>query len=512
MRNRWLVLLAVCLMAAMIDLDMTIVNLAISVIANHFSSDLIELQWIGSIYSLAGLFVLILGGVIADQYLGKKKVYMSAILFFLIGSAFSAFAGSINWMIFGRAIQGVGFGLSIGLGVSILSEVFPKEKHGFILGIYMATMGTAQALGPSIGGFILTYLDWKWIFLINIPLCFFSFVLFFLFFNEQFVKRKNKPFDFVGLSVSLLVIIMFIKSLHEINQENLSLVSLGSWVIGLFITFSIFILIEKKKDNPFIDLKLFSNGTYTRVTIIRIINLYIWGAILFIIPLYFQNILGFSSSKTGVLLVFGTCIFAISSPVIGKLSNRIGYTELTLFSTIITLIALSLLLFSKSIPFFLVLFALSLIGLASGIVAITSVGIVSDSSSKEKAAQSMGLFYTFMLLGFSLGITFSSMILNNTSHHYLMKNVSNLKTVSSEALYTLKRMSNALVPLNEKNALITSSMQTLSLDSFYYGFTYMIFSCTGLAIFALLLALKLIKSSESPKDVIIEINYGNRRK
>lgn len=220
MKSKWFVLLAVSMMAAVIDLDLTIVNLAIPAIATHFLKTLTDVQWVGSIYSIMALLVLILGGVMADRVMGKKKVYLIGISFFLVGSLAAAFAPSFSLIILGRAIQGIGFGLTIGLGAVILTEVFPKGQTGLALGVYMTSMGGAQALGPSIGGWILTGLSWKWIFLINVPFCLVSYLFIATSLSGRFEKSQTKPFDWVGF---LLFSFLMIGLIEWINKIIMSL-------------------------------------------------------------------------------------------------------------------------------------------------------------------------------------------------------------------------------------------------------------------------------------------------
>ena len=175
-KYKWFTLLGLFFAIIVLNLDFTIVNLAIPTLGKAFHAPLSLLEWIVNIYPLTFAACVILTGKLADKY-GHKKIYLFGITFFLIGSIIAGFAPGPILILIGRILQGVGMAGTYGMMFILAAEAFPANQKGFATGILIIGTGVGQALGPTVGGLMVEYWSWRWCFLINIPFCILSILL-----------------------------------------------------------------------------------------------------------------------------------------------------------------------------------------------------------------------------------------------------------------------------------------------------------------------------------------------
>ena len=336
--KRYLVFLGVALMAIIINVDLTAVNLALASIGMQFHASLTTLQWVINIYILFGTALLVLCGRLGDIY-GKKKIYLFGVGLFLLASIICGFSVNSTMLIVGRGIQGIAFGFTLTLGILIATSAFPKEKRGTVLGSYAMIAGFSQALGPSLGGVFLQYLSWRWLFFINIPLGIGCIILISLYYLQTESTNYGESLDTTGAVLLSCGLILFTLAINEISRW-------GIWSFGFLTCFfvsiiilGIFYLFEKNRTHPLIDFSLYKNRNYFFISIIRFLNTYVAFTVIFILPLFLQNILELSPIKTGLMLLTMTAMYGALSPFVGKLLDRVAYKYPLVFSLIISLIA-----------------------------------------------------------------------------------------------------------------------------------------------------------------------------
>eukprot|EP01047_Picozoa_sp_COSAG01_P092474 COSAG01_NODE_23837_length_800_cov_0.723252_1_plen_199_part_01 len=168
--NAWIVpLLTVIIGAFLAILDTSIVNVAITKMMNVFGTDQKGIEWVSTAYSLALAVVTPLSGWMGARY-GLKWTYIAALALFTLGSVLSAFAWSLNAMIAFRVLQAVGGGLVMPVVQAVMIQTVPRERLGAASGLFGLTIILAPAIGPTLGGYLVEYVDWRWIFSINLPI------------------------------------------------------------------------------------------------------------------------------------------------------------------------------------------------------------------------------------------------------------------------------------------------------------------------------------------------------
>lgn len=422
--HRWLVFFAVGVVALMINLDISVVNLALASIAKDFHTTMAQMQWIVNIYMLTNIIFIIFAGKLADV-LTKKPVYLWGIAIFLCGSVLAGFSFNQWMLIFARAVQGVGFAFTLTLGILIVTFAFPENRRGFILGCYMTVAGLSQAIGPTVGGIVLHYFSWRFLFLFNVPLSILALVLIAKFFTKESRVMSGKGIcysDLILLSIALSVLIF---SLNKLGDWGFCSVAFISMLVGGLLLLMFFYLKEKQSVQPLVNFKIFSIRNYLVVNIARFIYMYGWISILFCLPLFLQNVEGKDAMFTGLLLFCMTALFGLLSPIVGLWLDKVGYKTPLLISVLLS--GVSFILFANLHTDFLLLslvVGFVLFGISSPIMGSASAGIVLKSLPIESIGVGMGMFYTLAFFGSTIGVSLSGSLINLLSVHHFEQIIS----------------------------------------------------------------------------------------
>ena len=473
----WLVFMALSIMAILTDMDLTIVNLSILTIAKATGAVSSQMQLFFSVYNISAAMVMILGGILADRILGKKIVYLIGLSFFLFGSLVSGILTShIYYLIVGRCLQGIGFGLTISLGAVILAHIFPKEKQGTAIGLYMMFMAVAQALGPIIGGVIIEYLNWSWIFLINVFPILISLLLLLKYYQRDSVVDRSHKIDVLNFSLfgaCALLLMVFVSELSQKNNLLLCVVGLFFLIVGVF-----YIKNEKNSSDPLFEKSLLSNHGFVNMLIVRSINMFIFGAILYFIPLYLQNIVHFSPINAGLILATMTVAMVVISPLSGILCDHSFTNHLSFLSFVLMAPSLAMLGVTRHFSSLYFIICLAFSGISVGILATTSVVSIARTVPEKMSGKAMGMFYTSILIAFALGGTTISSLSNKIAS---VRFAALLKGAGVQ-LIDFDFISDKLTT----SGLISANMlEQFKIDSFYFGFNVTFWLCFVLNLVAL---------------------------
>ena len=417
--HRWLIFLAVSLVAIIINLDATVINLALVTIAKVWQASLSQLQWIVNIYMLMGVIFLTFSGRLADL-IGRRVVYLIGIALFTIASLIAGLAPNQWVLIAARGLQGLGFAFTISLGIVIVTSVFPSHKRGFALGCYMTVAGLSQALGPTLGGVILTYFSWRWIFIINVPLGLAAIGLILLFYPKDQKAYAQSLVDYVGVTWLGIGLLLWLLALNEFGEWGFkshllwSAMAIGAAFLVLFYQ------TEKRSKKPLIDFQLFRNQRYWVINLIRFFYTYSYLSILFCIPLYLQTINGYDPLQTGYVLFSMTFVFGILSPVTGLLLDRQGVEKPLKVAILLTLIAFVLLFcLQPQVSLTLLLSGLIIFGLGMPIVGTGCAMMVTQTVPEKSLGVGMGILYMLAFLGASFGVAISGSLITLLGSHGL---------------------------------------------------------------------------------------------
>jgi EmrB/QacA subfamily drug resistance transporter len=312
--------------AVMSILDTTVVNVAVDHLAVAFRSSLTTIQWVITGYTLALATVIPVSGWAADRF-GTKRIYLTSLVLFTLGSVLSGLSWSIGSLIFFRVMQGFGGGMIMPAVMTILTKKAGPHRMGRVMGILGVPMLIAPILGPILGGWLVDDASWRWIFFINLPIGIVAFIL------GMIVLERDQPqpghrFDWLGMLLLSPGLAVFIFGLAESSTYGFgSLRSWGPTVAGVALIAAWFIH-SWRSPNPLIDLRTFVHtraGAAAGTFLLFAIS--VFGTML-LVPLYFQAVRGASALQAGLLMAPGGFGAMLLMPVSGKLTDRYGPTWL----------------------------------------------------------------------------------------------------------------------------------------------------------------------------------------
>jgi EmrB/QacA subfamily drug resistance transporter len=322
-RYKWRVLAVVVFGIFMVVLDTTVVNVAFPTMREQFHASLALSQWIVSLYVLALGIVTPIAGYLSDRF-GTKRTYLAGLALFALGSLGSGLSPSLIALLCTRALQGVGGGIALPLGTAMLFNAFPPEEQGLALGLYGVALLVAPALGPILGGYLVDRELWRWIFFINVPVGVAGVVLGVFLLREKKPDREPKS-DPWGLLTSIIGFgsLLYAASIGaDAGWSSRPLQIAGALgILGL----AAFIYIELAvAEDPLLDFALFKRGVFVNATLVGWVTVMALFGAEFLMPIYLQMVRGRTAFQTGLILLPLALAAAITTPIAGRIYDRIG--------------------------------------------------------------------------------------------------------------------------------------------------------------------------------------------
>jgi len=327
-KNRGLILAIVVLLPFMGTLDSTIINVALPAMVKIFEVNMTSIQLIVISYLVTIVSTILFFGRLGDIK-GKSKIFNLGLLVFTIGSLLCGLSKSFSTLVAFRIIQALGASAAMANNQGIITQVFPANERGKALGINATFLALGTMLGPALGGFVISYLSWNYIFFINIPIGIVAVIMGFKILPKRIEDKKEK-IDFLGAGVfGASVICLFCSLLvgQRVGYDNY-LIILG--FIVAIVLFCVFIYIEKKLKHPLIDLSLFKNSLFSVGILCTFICYVAFNSNNMVQPFYLQDVLKMSPSYSGMIMMISPIIITVLAPFSGHLSDKIGSESLTL--------------------------------------------------------------------------------------------------------------------------------------------------------------------------------------
>ena len=342
-RRKWWTLAAVSFGLFMIMLDNTVVNVALPSIQEDLGATLSQLQWIVTGYALTFAALMLIGGKLADAY-GRRLIFVIGIVIFTLASLWCGLSDTSEMLIVARIVQGAGAALMNPATLSIISATFPPKQRGAAIGIWAGVSALALAIGPLVGGLLTEHLSWHWIFFVNVPVGVVAIVASFLLITES-KDETHESLDLPGLGTSALGLFALTYGLIEANAYGWTSARIvGSFAVAVISLVS-FVIIERRRRYPMLDLTLFRSGTYTGANVSMLLVALSMFGVFFFVSLYMQNVLGYSAVQAGAAFLPMTVLIILIAPIAGKASDRFGSRWLMTIGMV--LLGVQLLYFSQ---------------------------------------------------------------------------------------------------------------------------------------------------------------------
>ncbi|HEX6487374.1 MAG TPA: DHA2 family efflux MFS transporter permease subunit [Candidatus Dormibacteraeota bacterium] len=417
-KNPWAALLVLCLGFFVILLDTTIVNVAIPTMLSALHAGLDQILWVVNAYLLTLAVLLITGARVGDIF-GQRNLFIGGLGLFVLASTLCGLSQDANQLIAARVLQGVGAAILSPQSLVIVSAIFPAERRGAALGILSSVTGLAAIAGPTLGGVIVTYLDWRWIFFVNLPIGVAAMILA-LRFVPDLRPGRSHSLDLVGVLLASLGLFGVVFGLIEGQRYEWGAIAGSPVTIPMVIAaglviFGLFLLWERFQAEPLLPLSLFRNRNYS--VMVWLSGLIFFGMFGFFLTttIFMQSVLGFSAIEAGLTTVPLTLTLSAVAPFAGRLTDRFGGRYILmggagLFAVGIAGIAAVASL--NATPFtFIVPLAIAGLGMGSMIAPIMTEAM--HEISPQMAGAASGLLNTARQLGAAIGAAVVGAVLSN---------------------------------------------------------------------------------------------------
>jgi len=323
---KWIVAFTVVFGIFMSILDSTIVNIAIPRLQNAFGANLDSVQWVLSGYTLALGIATPLTGYLADRF-GTKRLYLYALVIFTVCSALCGLAWNLPMLIFFRVLQAMGGAFLFPISITLLYTEFPPQERGMAMGVLGVPILIAPALGPTLGGYLITYASWQLIFYINVPIGMVGFIMAAVFLRE--LPHEGHPrFDGWGFLLSAIGLGSVLYAFANVSKDGWGSSTVEGFLGVGFIALCLFVILElsiiKREGQPLLDLRFFADSSFTPNVIANVfVTGILFGGIL-LLPLYLQILRGLSPYQAGLFLLPQALCSMVVVVVGGRLVDKIG--------------------------------------------------------------------------------------------------------------------------------------------------------------------------------------------
>jgi EmrB/QacA subfamily drug resistance transporter len=402
-RERWITLFVVSAATAMLLLDVTVVNVALPAIRDDLGASFGEMQWVIDAYALALAATLLGAGALADR-IGRRAVFAWGLAIFTACSALCAVAPSPVFLDLARAAQGIGAAAMFASSLAVLANEFQDKERGFALGVWGGITGAALAIGPLIGGVLTDTLDWRWIFLVNLPI---GALLIWLTLRSLPESREKQPhpLDLAGMVTFGATCFLATYGLIRGNEDGWASFPIVGSLVGAAVLLGVFVTVERRAEAPMLPLSLFRVPAFTGTAVVAFAQSLALYPLLLFVAIYLQNGLGFSPTETGLRILPLTLVLVVVAPISGRLTSRLPLR--VPLTTGLVLIGVGLLLMrgiDTDSGWTALLPGLLVGGFAIGVISPALAAAMVSVLPVERSGIASGVNNTFRQLGIAMGI------------------------------------------------------------------------------------------------------------
>ena len=402
------VLLACSFAFIIVQLDVTIVNVALPAIGRELQAGVEQLQWVVDAYTLGFAVFLLSAGALGDRF-GSRRVFLSGFALFTLASVACAVAPDALTLNVARAVQGIGAALLVPSSLAILNAVYAHDRARLAKAIawWTAAGGVSIAAGPVLGGLLMSAFGWRSIFWVNIPICLAGF---WLTLRVVPVLRHDGParaFDMPGQILAIVALTAFIGAVIEIHVLGFTHAAvLGAFAVAAIAAIA-FVAVERRSRAPMLPLQLFSQAGFTPAVLFGVFVNFAYYGVIFILSFYLQNVRGFSVLHAGLIFLPLTATFIVSNIASGWLQARVGSRVPMIAGGVIGAAGYALLgLFgiSDSASFLAMLPGLALIPAGMGLAVPAMTTAILASVERRQAGTASAVLNTARQVGGAMGV------------------------------------------------------------------------------------------------------------
>ncbi len=429
----WLIAVSILLPTSFSALATTATNVALPHISGYFAATADEAKWIVTSYMVANACLIMLAGWL-EKLFGRKLLTKICIIIFTLGALICTFAPTLDIMVLGRFVQGIGGGPMTPISQTVLLSAFPPEKKGIAMSLFGFAVMVCAILGPSFGGFLVDNFNWHYIYSINIPVGILSLILVSKFIEESKPAKVRPKIDFVGMTALIFWLLSMQIVLDKGQQYNWFDCAWICWLAGFSaVALSFLIVWEIENKNSFMNVRLFKDRNFFIGTVISTAISMVVFTTMYLAPQFIQNILGYTALLSGLTMaprVISCVLMLLVIPHLmriydSRLLIAVGFFFLGLATYMYTNVNLAISFLYVSIPNFL-------LGIGVILTFIPVSALALGTLPKEQLANGASLHNFCKTIGVAIIVSLSSTIVARHSQihqGYLVDNLSNFNSV-----------------------------------------------------------------------------------
>jgi EmrB/QacA subfamily drug resistance transporter len=407
-------------------------NFALPALVEAFDADVTSVQWTVSGYSIAMAGLLLAFGRLSDV-IGKKSIFVSGFIVFGIGAALCSIANSLPLLISFRLLQACGAAMLVSNGTAIIADIFPQFERGRALGLTSMVVAAAALTAPILGGFLIEISGWRATFYVHVPLSIAGAVANFKMLPDLHARARQR-FDALGaasLSTTMVSLTMIISQGHRLGWSSTQIVLL----IGVCAaSFASFLIMNSRVEHPVLYLSLLRTRMFFMSNACVFIYSFQFAGTGLLLPFFLQQVLGYSATGMGLLLMAQPALQIVISPVSGWLTERVEYRFLASAGLVLQVVALILLGFlGVEATRGGIVLTLALLGIGAAIFETPNTAAIMGSVTRDGLGTAAGFLATMRHLGISISAATLSTVFSARTAHYLAAPQSAGQTVATAA-------------------------------------------------------------------------------
>jgi EmrB/QacA subfamily drug resistance transporter len=424
--RKWWTLAAMCFALFMLMLDNTVVNVALPSIQDDLDASLSSLEWTVNAYTLTFAVLLVTGGRLGDIF-GRRRMFLFGVVVFAVSSAAIGLAPSQEWLVAGRAIQGIGGAFMMPGTLSIISNTFPAHERGRAIGTWAGVSALALALGPAVGGALTEYVSWRAIFFLNLPVAVGAVIVTLFATRESRDPTVDRSVDYPGIAALSVGLTALVLALVEGNRWGWGSAEIVALLVTAAVTLALFVYAELRGRAPMVQFEYFRSRSFAGASAVAFIVSFAMLAMFFFMALYMQNILGYGPLEAGLRFLPATAVIIVAAPIAGRLADRIGSRPLMVTGLLITAFALFLQSrVNDGTGYAQLLPAFSLMGLGMGLTISPMSTAGMNAVTPEKAGAASGILSMFRMVGGTFGVAAIGALFQSLAHARIDERLSGL--------------------------------------------------------------------------------------
>jgi len=331
--NKWIVTISVTFGTLMGTIDSSIVNVAIPHLRGSLGATVEEITWVSTGFIIANVIVMPLTAFLG-RFFGQKRVYLTALAMFVIGSALCGLARTLPMLVVCRMVQGLGAGALQPTEQAILRQTFPPKEQGMAMALFGVAVVIGPAFGPTLGGYIVDNYSWPWIFYINLPVGILALFMVTTFVHEpedireanlKMAQEQRKHMDWAGIALLTMGVASLQYVLEEGQRDDWFQSNTITALAALSaVTLVAFTIREMTATVPAVNISLFKDEVFTAGTLIGAVMFAMLFSLTFLLPVFMQELLGFTAVQSGIALMPRALTMMVMMPIIGRIYNKVS--------------------------------------------------------------------------------------------------------------------------------------------------------------------------------------------